>query len=128
MLDIIFISNKLYFKICIYIDNWFIININDNYFIVEMPLNVYKYIKNCLLDVKFYIYNFNNIIQYILIIDIYIMLWDIKCFIHQNNIKINVDRTFSLDEAGKALDYQKDVHPRGKVVITIWKRNVLTIC
>jgi len=40
-------------------------------------------------------------------------------WVDQNNIKINVDRTFSLDEAGKALDYQKDVHPRGKVVITI---------
>ena len=40
-------------------------------------------------------------------------------WVDQNNIKINVDRTFSLDEAGKALDYQKDVHPRGKVVIII---------
>jgi len=40
-------------------------------------------------------------------------------WVDQNNIKINVDRTFSLDEAGKALDYQKDVHPTGKVVITI---------
>jgi alcohol dehydrogenase len=40
-------------------------------------------------------------------------------WVEQNSIKINVDRTFSLDEAGKALDYQKDVHPRGKVVITI---------
>ena len=40
-------------------------------------------------------------------------------WVDQNNIKINVDRTFSLDEAGKALDYQKDVHPRGKVVITV---------
>jgi NADPH:quinone reductase-like Zn-dependent oxidoreductase len=40
-------------------------------------------------------------------------------WVDQNSIKINVDRTFSLDEAGKALDYQKDGHPRGKVVITI---------
>ena len=40
-------------------------------------------------------------------------------WVDQNNIKINVDRTFSLDEAGKALDYQKDVHPRGKVVLTV---------
>ena len=40
-------------------------------------------------------------------------------WVDQNNIKINVDRTFSLDEAGKALDYQKDVHPRGKVVLTM---------
>jgi NADPH:quinone reductase-like Zn-dependent oxidoreductase len=41
-------------------------------------------------------------------------------WVDQNNIKINVDRTFSLDEAGKALDYQKDVHPRGKVVLAMW--------
>ena len=31
-----------------------------------------------------------------------------------NNIKINIDRKFTLDQAGKALDYQKDIHPRGK--------------
>jgi len=40
-------------------------------------------------------------------------------WVDQNNIRINVDRTFSLDETGYALDYQKDVHPRGKVVITV---------
>jgi NADPH:quinone reductase-like Zn-dependent oxidoreductase len=40
-------------------------------------------------------------------------------WVDQNNIRINVDRTFSLDEAGKALNYQKDVHPRGKVVLTM---------
>ena len=40
-------------------------------------------------------------------------------WVDQNNIRINVDRTFSLDEAGKALDYQKDVHPSGKVVLTM---------
>lgn len=39
-------------------------------------------------------------------------------WVDQNNIRINVDRTFSLDDAAKALDYQKNVHPRGKVVIT----------
>ena len=39
-------------------------------------------------------------------------------WVDQNNIRINVDRTFSLDEAAQALDYQKNVHPRGKVVIT----------
>ncbi|MGA9840885.1 MAG: NADP-dependent oxidoreductase [Nitrososphaeraceae archaeon] len=39
--------------------------------------------------------------------------------VDQNNIMVNVDRTFLLDEAGKALDYQKDVHPRGKVVLTM---------
>jgi alcohol dehydrogenase len=37
----------------------------------------------------------------------------------QNNIRVNTDRTFLLDEADKALDYQKDVHPRGKVVLTM---------
>jgi alcohol dehydrogenase len=40
-------------------------------------------------------------------------------WVDQNNIRINVDRTFPLEEAGKALDYQKDVHPRGKVVLAI---------
>ena len=40
-------------------------------------------------------------------------------WVDQNNIRINVDRTFSLNEAVKALDYQKDVHPRGKVVLTM---------
>jgi alcohol dehydrogenase len=38
-------------------------------------------------------------------------------WVDQNYIKVNVDKTFSLDEAAKALDYQKDVHPRGKVVL-----------
>jgi alcohol dehydrogenase len=36
-----------------------------------------------------------------------------------DNIRINVERTFSLEQAGDALDYQKDVHPRGKVVLVI---------
>jgi NADPH:quinone reductase-like Zn-dependent oxidoreductase len=40
-------------------------------------------------------------------------------WVDQKNIKVNVDKTFSLDEAAKALDYQKDVHPRGKVVLTV---------
>ena len=40
-------------------------------------------------------------------------------WVDQTNIRINVDRTFPLDETGYALDYQKDVHPRGKVVITV---------
>ena len=35
------------------------------------------------------------------------------------DIRINIDKTFSLDEAGEALDYQKNVHPRGKVVLTV---------
>jgi NADPH:quinone reductase-like Zn-dependent oxidoreductase len=40
-------------------------------------------------------------------------------WVDQNNIRVNVDKTFSLEEAGKALDYQRDVHPRGKVVLAI---------
>ena len=40
-------------------------------------------------------------------------------WVDQNNIRVNVERTFALDEAGKALDYQKDVHPRGKVVLAL---------
>jgi NADPH:quinone reductase-like Zn-dependent oxidoreductase len=40
-------------------------------------------------------------------------------WVDQNNIKVNVDKTFSLDEAARALDYQKDVRPRGKVVLTV---------
>ena len=40
-------------------------------------------------------------------------------WVDQNNIHVNVDKTFPLEEAGKALDYQRDVHPRGKVVLAI---------
>jgi NADPH:quinone reductase-like Zn-dependent oxidoreductase len=40
-------------------------------------------------------------------------------WVDQNNIGVHVDRTFSLDEAAKALDYVKDIHPRGKVVLTM---------
>jgi alcohol dehydrogenase len=40
-------------------------------------------------------------------------------WVDQNNIKVNLDKTFSLDEAAKALDYQKDVHPKGKIVLTV---------
>jgi alcohol dehydrogenase len=36
-----------------------------------------------------------------------------------NNIKVNVEKTFSLDEAAQALDYLKEIHPRGKVVLAI---------
>jgi alcohol dehydrogenase len=36
-----------------------------------------------------------------------------------NNIRVNIDRTFSLYEAADALDYQKDVHPRGKLVLAM---------
>jgi alcohol dehydrogenase len=39
----------------------------------------------------------------------------------ENKIRVNVDKTFSLDDAGKALDYLRDVHPRGKVVLQVSK-------
>ena len=42
-------------------------------------------------------------------------------WVDQNNIRVNVDKTFPLDETGKALDYQRDVHPRGKVVLQVRK-------
>ena len=40
-------------------------------------------------------------------------------WVDQNNIHVNVEKTFPLEEAGKALDYQRDEHPRGKVVLAI---------
>ena len=40
-------------------------------------------------------------------------------WVDENNMRVNVEKTFSLDEAGDAFDYQKDVHPRGKVVLAI---------
>jgi NADPH:quinone reductase-like Zn-dependent oxidoreductase len=40
-------------------------------------------------------------------------------WVDQNNIRVNVEKKFSLDEACDALDYQKDVHPRGKVVLAM---------
>jgi alcohol dehydrogenase len=40
-------------------------------------------------------------------------------WVDQNNIRVNVDRTFPLDEARTALDYQRDVHPRGKIVLAM---------
>jgi NADPH:quinone reductase-like Zn-dependent oxidoreductase len=40
-------------------------------------------------------------------------------WVDENNIRVNVEKTFLLDEAGDALDYQKDVHPRGKVVLAM---------
>jgi len=40
-------------------------------------------------------------------------------WVDQNNIKVNIDKTFSIDEAADALDYQRDGHPRGRVVITV---------
>ena len=40
-------------------------------------------------------------------------------WVDETNIRVNVEKTFSLEEAGKALDYQKDLHPRGKVVLAM---------
>jgi alcohol dehydrogenase len=42
-------------------------------------------------------------------------------WVDQNNIRVNIDRTFTLDETGKALDFQRDIHPRGKVVLEVSK-------
>ena len=39
-------------------------------------------------------------------------------WLDQNNIKVNVKKTFSLDEVFTELDYQEDVSPRGKSVLT----------
>jgi alcohol dehydrogenase len=38
-------------------------------------------------------------------------------WIDQNNIRVNVERTLPLEEAPAALDYQRDIHPRGKIVL-----------
>jgi hypothetical protein len=36
-------------------------------------------------------------------------------------IKVNIDKTFSLDEAANGPDYQRDIHPRGKgVTYPLW--------
>jgi alcohol dehydrogenase len=40
-------------------------------------------------------------------------------WVDQNKINIHIDKTFSLDEVGKALDYLRDIHPRGKIVLAI---------
>ncbi len=34
-------------------------------------------------------------------------------------VKVNVEKTFSLEKAGEALDFQQNGHPRGKVVLNI---------
>lgn len=39
-------------------------------------------------------------------------------WVDKNNVRVHVEKTFPLDKAGEALDYQKDVHPRGKIVLT----------
>jgi len=40
-------------------------------------------------------------------------------WVDENNIRVNIEKKFSLDEASDALDYQRDVHPRGKVVVDV---------
>ncbi len=40
-------------------------------------------------------------------------------WVDENNTRVNIEKKFSLDETGDALDYQRDVHPRGKVVLDI---------
>ena len=40
-------------------------------------------------------------------------------WVDENNIRVHIEKKFSLDEAGVALDYQRNVHPRGKVVLNI---------
>jgi alcohol dehydrogenase len=40
-------------------------------------------------------------------------------WVDRNKINIHIDKTFSLSEAGKALDYLRDLHPRGKIVLAI---------
>jgi alcohol dehydrogenase len=40
-------------------------------------------------------------------------------WVDQNKVNIHIEKTFSLDEAGKALDYLRDTHPRGKIVLAI---------
>lgn len=40
-------------------------------------------------------------------------------WVDQNKVNIHIEKTFSLDETGKALDYLKDIHPRGKIVLAI---------
>jgi NADPH:quinone reductase-like Zn-dependent oxidoreductase len=42
-------------------------------------------------------------------------------WVDENKIRVNVDKTFSLDDTAKALDYQRDVHPRGKVILQVSK-------
>ncbi len=42
-------------------------------------------------------------------------------WVDENKIRVNVDKTFPLDDAGEALDYLRDVHPRGKVVLQVSK-------
>jgi alcohol dehydrogenase len=40
-------------------------------------------------------------------------------WVDQNNVHVNVDKMFALEDAAKALDHQRVAHPRGKVVLAI---------
>ena len=40
-------------------------------------------------------------------------------WVDQNKVKVNVEKSFSLDDSGNALDYLRDIHPRGKIVLAI---------
>jgi alcohol dehydrogenase len=40
-------------------------------------------------------------------------------WVDQNKVNIHIEKTFSLDEVAKALDYLRDIHPRGKIVLAI---------
>ena len=65
-------------------------------------------------------YGVKALVQFTHLVNSYTqLLTKLAEWVDQNNIKVNIDKTFSIDEAADALDYQKDVHPRGKVVITV---------
>ncbi len=40
-------------------------------------------------------------------------------WIDENHVQVNIEKTFPLPETAKALDYQKESHPRGKIVLTL---------
>ena len=40
-------------------------------------------------------------------------------WVDQNNIRVNIEKMFPLNEAREALDYQRNVHPRGKIVLAM---------
>jgi NADPH:quinone reductase-like Zn-dependent oxidoreductase len=40
-------------------------------------------------------------------------------WVDQNNIRVNIEKIFPLNEAREALDYQRNVHPRGKIVLAM---------
>ena len=65
-------------------------------------------------------YGVKALVQFTHLVNSYTqLLTKLAEWVDQNNIKVNIAKTFSIDEAADALDYQKDVHPRGKVVITV---------